>query len=150
MVMEKYQLETRELLLIKSKFKDWSIPEGADLIATQVVSDRRSLPRFSPLYRIPVCDGKNPRTQGIICDIHLKGLKVNGITVEADETISLIVRPGRFGVYQPFGFAAQCRWSMINDYGECVAGFLKANISSESGNELKKLLNYLTLPSSFA
>jgi len=144
-VMEKYQISPSELVRIRRHFEIGPSVSDDFLASTQVDEEQRSLPRQEPLYQIAIRDADNPRIQGIVSDIHLKGLRTVGITVQTGEVKALMVPPGPFQVHATFSFEAQCRWSTINDHGECVAGFQITNIAQSDARELEALIEHLSI-----
>jgi len=144
-VMEKHGLDPAQLEVIKRKWGH-SLPKQADpLTETLTGIERRGVPRREPLYQIAVYEQSNPRNKGLIGDIHVKGLRVIGIMALLNELKTLTVPSEPFKIHLTFTFQAQCCWSMINDYGECEAGFRITDISREAMMEMKKLLNTLTI-----
>ncbi len=146
-IMEKYQISPGELLRIKRRF-DRGRQAGEQAVtsaAALAARERRSLPRQEPLLTVTVCDADEPLMQGIIHDINMKGLKVVGIIVRADETRTLMIRSEPFNVHATFTFQARCHWSMIDEYGECVAGFRITHISQRDAGELRKLMACLAV-----
>ncbi|MBI5570288.1 MAG: hypothetical protein HY914_10120 [Desulfomonile tiedjei] len=147
-IMEKYGIDPGELLQIKKDV------EGLQGFATPLLTsarlipetERRVLPRREPLYRITVFDATNPQINGILGDIHTKGLQVEGITVMTGEARTLTITAEPYNVHTTLTFEAECRWSMINDYGLCVAGFLITTITPKDARELRKLIDSLTVP----
>lgn len=146
-IMEKYQISPNVLTQIKRRLDMGHQIYKTPSVSTSEIKDRRSSPRWEPFYKIDVYDRENPQMRGIIDDLNLKGLRTVGLIAQMDETKKLLVRSGPFKVYETFKFTAQCRWSMINDSGECVAGFQITSISVQDKNELRKLINHLTLVS---
>lgn len=143
--MEKYGLNPAELKIIKRRWL-CSVPKSADpFVETFTGIQRRTVPRREPLYQIPVYDKDNPLNRGIIDDIHVKGLRIIGIIVMTDERKTFAIHTKPYNIYGTLTFEAECRWSMINENGECVAGFRITNISQGNTNELKKLINALTI-----
>ena len=144
--MEKYQISPVALLRIKRQHDLAEQISQDQSISPEVVKERRSTPRREPIYQIATFDANNPRIQGIIYDIHPKGLKTVGITVQADEVKTLVIDSKPFNVHTTFTFQALCRWSMINEYGACVAGFQIVSILPGGAKELRKLIDCLTVP----
>jgi len=110
-----------------------------------IEKERRAIPRRHPLYEIKISDRKNPRMEGIINNIHVKGLQVAGVIVAMDEVKTFVISDKPYQVHEELEFAAQCRWSMINELGDCVAGFQITSISKQGASELEKLLDRLTV-----
>jgi hypothetical protein len=145
-IMEKYQISPEVFSHIKRQFRLEQQISRHRPVATSGI-ERRLFPRQEPLYRITVSDEDDPRIRGIILDIHTKGIGTVGMTVWADEMKTLVIRSKPFNAHATFRFEAKCQWSMINDWGECVAGFSITRISPADGKELKKFIDKLTLSS---
>ncbi len=85
-IMDKYGLSPRELIVIKREFlnvtPDRPVERQSGLvddITVPVFAERRALQRREPLFKITVPDEGNPRSQGIIRDMHMKGLQIVNI-----------------------------------------------------------------------
>ena len=146
-IMERHGITPGELLLVKKRWDSLQEAAESGLASTHAIPEknRRALPRHEPLFRITIFDAVNPRIEGIINDIHAKGLQIVGITVTMDEVKTLVVPTEPYNVHSTFGLDAECRWSLINGFGFCVAGFRIRNLAPRDARELQKLLNHLTV-----
>jgi len=150
-VMEEYGLSPRELTVIKREFLLMT-PESvepqrrlSDAINLPPYSERRTLMRREPLYKIRIAEKSDPRNSGIIRDIHTEGLRIVNLIVQTDEVKTLVIQSKPLCVHDTFKFEAVCRWSKINESGNCVAGFRITDISPSSLKELTKLIESLTV-----
>ena len=147
-VMEKYGLSPEELTLIKHRWGEASLNSpgrGQEAFAETLTGiERRALPRREPLYEISICEKGNIYNKGIIHDIHLRGLRIRGIVVITDQTTTLVVSSEPLRAHATFTFQAECRWSMIDEQGQCVAGFRITKVSPEDFKEFGKLIDRLT------
>jgi hypothetical protein len=148
-IMERHGITPGELLLIKKKWDSLQKAEEHSFGAAQEIpeKDRRALARHEPLFRITIFDAVDPRVEGIINDIHTKGIQIVGITATVDEVKTLIFPTEPYNVHGTFGLDAECRWSLINGFGFCVAGFRIRSLTPRDARELRKLLNHLTVVS---
>lgn len=145
-IMEKYQISPGDLLRIKQQFKGGREVSGEVSRSAQAAPrEHRSLSRHEPLRPITVYDTDDPRMQGTIYDINMKGLQVVGIIVRTGENKTLKIHSEPYNVHATFTFRVQCQWSMIDEHGNCVAGFRITRISLEDAKELKKLVACLSV-----
>jgi hypothetical protein len=143
-IMEKYQISPGDLLRIKNQLKHGR-PASGGTAASAAPRHRRSVSRDELLRPITVYDAHDPRIKGMISDINMKGLQVVGIIVQTGETRTLMIRMEPYNVHATFTFEVQCRWSMIDESGNCVAGFRITRMSQEGPKELRKLLASLAV-----
>lgn len=80
---------------------------------------------------------------GLVRNLSIKGLSVQGIEVKPDQTRILAIQAGRFTDFGTFEFRAKCRWSKAKG-GECLSGFEITQISEESRDQLNRLVRALT------
>jgi len=112
--------------------------------SSQTLRQRRALPRHFPFYEINVYEAQDPQSLGAINDIHREGLQVVKINVLTYEVKNLIIPSQPYDAHADIKLKAQCRWSMIDERGFCVAGFKIAEISTHAARELQKLIDNLT------
>ena len=150
-LMKKYKLSSHKLQKVFSKLVD------AGTLTRQELSDRdspqsyqtdmwpRTAPRVFSILSAIIYDKANPQNRGTIRDLSDEGVGTRGLTVQPDETKTLIVEPDSFLEVDPFSFQARCRWSRIADDGESNAGFEIIFISGSDLVELQKLIQLMTV-----
>jgi hypothetical protein len=145
-VMEKYALAPKQLMVIKQMWQQGRDPTaiGSTVRSSQTLRQRRALPRHFPFYEISVYEAEAPQCPGAINDIHREGLQVEKIDVLMYEVKDLIIPSQLHDAHADIKLKAQCRWSIINECGFCVAGFKIADISTHAAHELQKLIDNLT------
>jgi hypothetical protein len=152
-LMDKYQLSAKGLASIFTKLMDAkALREGelADRVPlaqdTVNLEQMRCLPRNYLMFRLQVYEANNQVVEGHVRDITERGLQTAGIRAKAGEVKELLIQPDELADVHPFGFEAECRWSRLEVESEqYVAGFQITNISEESLQELRKLIEALTL-----
>jgi hypothetical protein len=107
--------------------------------------DMRSLPRHFLVFPIAISDvGSYPESIGRVRDITEKGLGILGIDAVVNETKSFMLLPNDFADVGPISFKAVCRWINKGRSGEVVGGFQITEISDESSERLRNLIQELT------
>ena len=95
---------------------------------------------------LPICDADDPENMGTITDVTEKGLGIRGIRVATGETKTLVFFSDRLFPVGPFALQAQCRWVKNgNAAGQIDSGFEITNISETSSQQLKKIVEWVTL-----
>lgn len=107
--------------------------------------NRRGTPRCHTVVQLPVYDLDDLLVEGYLREITEDGLQASGIEVTQGDHRSLLIRPDEFADIYPFLVDVECRWSRQDDPEGPVAGFLITNITEESTQELRKLLQCITL-----
>jgi hypothetical protein len=143
-IMEKYQISPGDLLRIKNQLHPGRQNSGRT-VTPATSKQRRSLSRDELLRPIIIYDAHDPRIKGMIGDISMKGLQVEGITVRTGEIRTLMIRSEPYNVHGTLLFEVECRWSTTDESGNCVAGFRIRRISQEGVKELRKLLASLAV-----
>ncbi len=105
----------------------------------------RELPRSYALFSLPVYDADNLGAQGIVNDLHERGLQIEGIHARPGEVKTLLIRVDEFPGISPFAFHAECRWFRdADEHSDCMAGFEISDISPAGAVELRKLIEALS------
>jgi hypothetical protein len=147
-IMEKYQISPIVLVKIKQGITKFSsTPKEGSLPVRPKFDDaqKRTTPRNHTYYRIRIRDLSNPENVGIINDITNRGLQLQGMEARVGEKLTLLVLGDSFRVHTPFVFEAVCLWVTPSVEGNSVTGFSITNISGPDLQELRKLIEELTV-----
>lgn len=83
---------------------------------------------------------------GTILDISEKGLGVKGYSTRVSDVVSFQISHEDFIEIAPFSFEAECRWTKTeDDPRDSLSGFRITAISDKDAEELRKLIQLLTL-----
>lgn len=107
--------------------------------------DRRRSPRCHMVVPLPVYDLDDLLVEGYVREITEDGLQASGLDVKPGDKRSLLIRPDEFADIYPFLVDAECRWTGEDEQEGFIAGFSITNITEESKEELRKLLQSVTL-----
>ncbi len=105
----------------------------------------RHLTRSYSLFSIPVYDTEDLELEGWITDITEEGLQLTGMPAEVGQSRSLLIRADEFHDIFPFAFDAKCKWVHTDDANETLVGFEIVDISETGLEELRKLIQLLTI-----
>ena len=83
--------------------------------------------------------------EGWITDITEEGLQLTGMPAEVGQSRSLLIRADEFHDIFPFAFDAKCKWVHTDDVNETLVGFEIVDISETGLEELRKLIQLLTI-----
>jgi hypothetical protein len=98
------------------------------------------------LFKIPAYDAKTRRFVGLVQDINEKGIQLFGVKVDINASFNLIIYASDFVKTSPLYFQARCRWARKEGpQGYFVSGFEITNIGSAAKENLRKLMEYVTL-----
>jgi hypothetical protein len=146
-IMEKYQISPSVLLRIKQNLSHSSAPhepKSEVSLASEHRIKRRG-PRYYVCYSIRTQDANNRQNVGTVNDISNQGIQVRGLTARVGQTLTLTVLGEAFHAHSSFSFEATCCWKASDDGGECVAGFAITKISPKDLQQLRKLIDELTV-----
>jgi len=111
----------------------------------ELVDVRRS-PRNYVVFELPVVDVDDTTNRGWVCDLTEKGLKINGLKTSQGSIMRLLIMPEDVEDFEPFRLEARCRWvSDADSPRRCHSGFQITDISSKSMDELRKLIDFMTI-----
>jgi hypothetical protein len=83
---------------------------------------------------------------GTILDISEKGLGVKGYAAKVSDVVWFEISHEDFIEIAPFSFEAECRWTKTEaDPRDSLSGFRITDISDKDAEELRKLIQLLTL-----
>lgn len=110
----------------------------------RVFVDRRSLPRTSIEFALPIFDRACPETRGVVHDISEAGLRVRDIEAEADEVKTLVIHPEDLLTTPPVVVEARCRWMQKGKHAwRFDGGFQILNVVEGNLEELLILIQCL-------
>ena len=153
-LMEKHGLSSKGLQSIFTKLVDAKAMAPRELFSrapnagddTADVTSVRLIPRDFVEVPLPICDADDPKNMGTITDVTENGLGVRGIRVQTGETKTLVFFSDRLFPVGPFALQAQCRWVKNgNGSGQMDSGFEITNISEAGSQQLKKIVEWVTL-----
>jgi len=153
-LMEKHGLSSKGLQSIFKKLVDAKAIRLRELFKrtpnagddTADVTSIRLIPRDFIEVPLPICDAEDPKNMGTITDVTENGLGIRGIRVQTGETKTLVFFSDRLFPVGPFALQAQCRWVKNgNGSGQMDSGFEITNISEAGSQQLKKIVEWVTL-----
>jgi hypothetical protein len=108
--------------------------------------NQRKFPRHYVCLWIPVEDSEHTQSPGRLNDVSDTGLQVAGIAVAVGEIKRLTIGSPALPGINPFRLEAQCRWvSTQDEKDESTAGFLITRIDETAREELRKLVQFVSL-----
>ncbi|MBM3299649.1 MAG: PilZ domain-containing protein [Deltaproteobacteria bacterium] len=152
-LIEKYGISSQTLQRVCKKlldsralpdrYSDWDFP----LQSTTVVQENiRRLQRHFVDFDLPVYEESQPEVLGKVRDITEEGVGIRGIEAQVDESKRLVILGDIFGEIAPFELQARCRWiRRLEPDGELVSGFQFTKITDYALQELRKLIQLITL-----
>jgi hypothetical protein len=152
-LMKKYSLSANGLQKVLNQLADTKMIHVSELPAelltffrAAVSSDTRREERHCIDFDLPVWDARYPQTKGQVLDITERGIGILGLPATIDEAKALVIYSEEFLEIEPFTVVAVCRWvKRAEDTGEYVSGFQVSKIHEEDLEELRKLIQLLTL-----
>jgi len=106
--------------------------------------DRRSSPRNSIEFALPIYDRACPETRGMVHDISEAGLRVRDIEANADEVKTLVIHPEDLLMTPPVVVEAKCRWMQKGKHAwRFDGGFQVLNVVEGNLEELLILIECL-------
>lgn len=111
-----------------------------------IPSDTRREERHCLDFELPVWESLYPEIKGRVLDITERGIGILGLPTAIDEEKELVIYSEEFLEIEPFALHAQCRWvKRAEGSGEYVSGFQVSKIHEHDLEELRKLIQLLTL-----
>ncbi len=152
-LMERYQLDARGLENALKKMVEVQALQPDEVSGhlrtiTERLDppDRRNARRNYVFFSFPIYDAKNLEVEGFVNDISELGLQIVGIQAAVGESKGLLIRADEFADIYPFVFDARCKWVNPQDpYGDYVSGFEIISISRRGREELRNLIQMLSL-----
>lgn len=152
-LMEKHKLSPRGLksaitkLISSGLLRQFGIKEHAcPQPWKSIIENVRRLPRFQPVFPIPIYDVRQSNNRGTIRDITEQGVGTTGLMAELHNITTLAVPEDELGEFGPFAFEAQCKWRQKRPDGACLAGFEITHIAPGYLTELRCLMRVYTVP----
>jgi len=151
--MDKYELSAKGLssiftkllaakALYENELRD-RVPVSQDTVDLE---QTRGVDRNYLFVTLPVYPVDNLVEEGAVLDISEKGLRVSGLDVRIGQGKELVVQADQYADILPFQLEACCRWITSNaTTGEKVAGFEITSISDGSLEQLRNLIEQLSL-----
>ncbi len=151
--MEKYSLSSHGLKKVLTQLTDTKMVDLSELPAdlltffrAEVPADTRREERHGIDFDLPVWEARYPQIRGQVLDITERGIGILGLPAAIDEVKALVIYSEEFLEIEPFTVVAVCRWvKRAEDTGEYVSGFQVSKIHEEDLEELRKLIQLLTL-----
>jgi|WetSurMetagenome_2_1015567.scaffolds.fasta_scaffold383259_1 hypothetical protein len=151
-IMQKYGLtETglqklfRSLLdkkwLTPAEFEAWTIFSN-----NTVVLDVRLHSRHRLNFLLPIFDAHRPENSGAVVSISRQGLGVEGLKVEPDTVLTLVIPLDRILGGTPLLLQARCRW--VHTAGKGTPGAAGFFVITVAQGSWEKLLDYVVARSS--
>jgi hypothetical protein len=152
-LMKKYRLSARECQSLFRQLEEHSSDprslyrrETSDDADESTEKSVRLFPRLDVALPLAIYDVKRPESQGFVLDVSKGGLRVQGIQVQRDETLTLVVRADTLFRIEPVVFDAQCRWVRRKGrHGMHVAGLQITDISERNTQALQRLVQAVEL-----
>lgn len=152
-IMIKYGLSShglqsafRQLIAAKLITYDEICGRSPEFDDTCELVDGRRAPRNYVVFELPVVDANDATNRGWVRDVTEKGLKVSGLKTSQGSIMRLLIMPEDFEDFEPFSLEARCEWVSDADRPrKCQAGFQITDISSKSMDELRKLIDFMTI-----
>ncbi|MBM4325868.1 MAG: hypothetical protein FJ118_01780 [Deltaproteobacteria bacterium] len=151
-IMQKYRLTPKGLgnclkKLVEAGFLEASELSG-DLSFDETTTGRwtNRVPRDKLEFPLPIFETENPEVRGKVRDITKNGVGVEGIASRENEIKAFVIPADEFFLVDPVVFKAECRWVRQDEPGgPLLSGFEIVSVSEGSFQELRKLLDALTL-----
>jgi hypothetical protein len=121
---------------------------SSDLLVDETTTGgwTRRAPRDKLEFPLPIFERKDPRVRGKVRDITKSGVGIEGIASSENETKGFVIPADEFFLVDPVVFEAECRWVRQDEPGgPYLSGFEIKSVSAGSFQELRKLLDALTL-----
>lgn len=116
---------------------------------TKDYRDKRQVPRSYPVFSLPIYDVDDPTTEGRVLDVTELGIRIGGLECVVGRRKTFLIQVEELGSLKPFSFDAECRWVRIDpDTGEYIAGFEITGISPDDLQQLRKIIQSLSLTDS--
>lgn len=151
-LMDKYRVSLGKLQNIFRMLRDADAIQASELEPLYSIAPerldagkRRKVQRNYVFVRLPVYDMDNLLNEGIVVDITETGLRTSGLQVTVGETKGFLLQADYFAEVYPFTFEAQCIWVSTSEQGQMLAGFSISSITEVGLEELRKLIQTLTL-----
>lgn len=110
------------------------------------VIDDRALSRNYVVFELPVVEVQNSNNRGWARDLTEQGLKTSGLKTTLGSMLTLLIVPEELEDFLPFTLEAKCLWALDDgDQAGQLAGFKIVNISAESLDELRRLIDFMTI-----
>lgn len=111
----------------------------------EIIDDRKA-PRNYVVFEVPVADVADRANCGWVRDLTEEGLQAHGLETSPGSLMKLLVIPEGLDDFLPFTFEARCHWvSGENGMRPGNAGFHITNISRDSLEQLKRLIDFMTV-----
>jgi hypothetical protein len=151
-IMQKYRLTPVGLGKCLTKLVDAGVLEKHEISSDLLVDETttggwtRRAPRDKLEFPLPIFERKDPRVRGKVRDITKSGVGIEGIASSENETKGFVIPADEFFLVDPVVFEAECRWVRQDEPGgPYLSGFEIKSVSAGSFQELRKLLDALTL-----
>lgn len=151
-IMQKYRLTSKGLGNCLKKLVDAGFVEERELSGNLSFDDTttggwtKRVPRDKLEFPLPIFETENPGVRGRVRDLTKNGVGVEGIDSRENETKAFVIPADEFFLVDPVVFQAECRWVRQDEPGgPFLSGFEIVSVSEGSFQELKKLLDALTL-----
>jgi hypothetical protein len=152
-LMEEYSLSAKGLQKVLQQLSETKMIDVSELPAeltaffgAEAPSGARREERYCIDFELPVWEPLYPSIKGRVLDITERGIGILGLPTGIDEEKELVVYSEEFLEIEPFTMHAVCRWvKRAEGSGEYVSGFQVSKISEQDLEELRKLIQLLTL-----
>lgn len=152
-LMTKYGLSSRglqstfrKLVAAKAIRYDEICDRSASYEDTCEIIDDRKLARDYVIFELPVLDVQDSGNRGWVRDLTEEGLNIGGIRTSEGSVMKLLIAPQELEDFLPFTLEARCQWvSDDDDRATRRAGFQITKISQQSLEQLRKLIDFLTI-----
>ncbi len=152
-LMDKYSLSAKGLQKVLKQLADTKMVHTSEFPAelltifrAEVPSDTRRAERYCIDFELPVWEVPYPEVRGQVLDITERGIGILGLPATINEVKALVIYSEEFLEIEPFTMVAVCCWvKRAEGEGEYVSGFQVSKIHEEDLEELRKLIQLLTL-----